>query len=189
MKPQRIPDLAPDEMDDRQRDLFEAIAGPRGGVVRGPFAIWLRHPDLVEKANAFGNHLRDGTSLATHLSELAILVTARFWGARYEWHAHEGLARAAGVEDAVIEAIRGGREPHFDDPEAAAVYAVSRELYRAREIADETYRKGIEILGRTRMIDLVAILGFYTMVAMTLNAFNAPLPEGAADPFAQDRTG
>ena len=184
MKPQRIPDLRPDEMDERQRALFEAIAGPRGGVVRGPFAIWLRHPELVEKANAFGNHLRDDTSLSKRLSELAILVTARFWGASYEWFAHEGQAAAAGVAPDVIEAIRGGEEPHLDDPEAAIVYEVSREIYRSKEIPDETYRKGIEVLGRTRMIDLIAILGFYTMVAMTLNAFNAPLPEGAADPFA-----
>ncbi|MDE0057715.1 MAG: carboxymuconolactone decarboxylase family protein [Defluviicoccus sp.] len=184
MKPQRIPDLTPEEMDEHQRALFEAIAGPRGGVVRGPFAIWLRHPDLVEKANALGNHLRDATSLATHLSELAILVTARFWGARYEWYAHEGLAAAAGVDRAVIEAIREGREPDFDDPEQAIVYRVGRALYRAKEIPDETYREAIGILGRERTIDLVAVLGFYTMVAMTLNAFNAPLPDGAADPFA-----
>ena len=187
MKPQRIPDLRPDEMDDRQHALFEAIAGPRGGVVRGPFAIWLRHPDLVEKANEIGNHLRDGTSLSKRLSELAILVTARFWGARYEWFAHEGQAAAAGIAPEVIEAIRNGEEPRLEDPEAAAVYEVSREIYRSKEIPDETYRRGIEVLGQTRMIDLVAILGFYTMVAMTLNAFNAPLPEGASDPFA--RTG
>ena len=183
MKPQRIPDLRPDEMDDRQRALFEAIAGPRGGVVRGPFAIWLRHPDLVEKANEFGNHLRDGTSLSKRLSELAILVTARFWGASYEWFAHERAAAAAGVPADVIEAIRSGREPEFDDPESAIVHEVSRAIYRSREIPDETYGKAIAVLGRTRTIDLVAILGFYTMVAMTLNAFNAPLPEGAADPF------
>ena len=186
MKPQRIPDLGPDEMDDRQRALFEAIAGPRGGVVRGPFAIWLRHPDLVEKANALGNHLRDGTSLPTHLSELAILVTARFWGARYAWYAHEGLARKAGVADAVIEAIREGGEPVLDDPEAAIVYAASRALHEAKEIPDETYRRAIDVLGREKTVDLVAVLGFYTMVAMTLNAFDAPLPEGAADPFAED---
>lgn len=184
MKPQRIPDLRPDEMDDRQRALFEAIAGPRGGVVRGPFAIWLRHPDLVEKANAFGNHLRDETSLPRHLSELAILVTARFWGASYEWYAHEGQAREAGVDQAVIEEIRRGGEPGFDDPEAAVVYAVSRAIYRDKEIPDDTYREAIAVLGQEKTIDLVAILGFYTMVAMTLNAFNAPLPEGAADPLA-----
>ena len=187
MKPQRIPDLRPDEMDDRQRVLFDAIAGPRGGVVRGPFAIWLRHPDLVEKANELGNHLRDDTSVSKRLSELAILVTARYWGARYEWFAHEGQAAAAGVTPEVIEAIRNGEDPDFDDPEAAIVYEVSREIYRSKEIPDETYRRAIDVLGRTRTIDLVAILGFYTMVAMTLNAFNAPLPEGAADPFA--RTG
>ena len=181
---QRIPDLSPADMTERQKALFDAIAGPRGGVVRGPFAIWLRHPDLVEKANDFGNLLREGTSVAAHLSELAILVTARFWNARYEWFAHAGTAAKVGIDPAVIEAIRTNGTPAFDDPEQEIVYALSRELYETKFIADETYGRALEVLGQDRVIDLVAVVGFYTMVALTLNAFHAPLPEGAADPFA-----
>lgn len=184
MKEPRIPDLAPETMDDRQKALFEAIAGPRGGVVRGPFAIWLRHPDLVEKANELGNHLRDGTSVPKHLSELAILVTARFWSASYEWYAHAAMAEKVGVPKDVIETIRAGGTPRFDDPEAAIVYAVSVETYRDKEISEATYAKALEVLGQEKVIDLIAILGFYTMVALTLNAFHAPLPPGAEDPFA-----
>lgn len=183
MKAPRIPDLLPSVMDDRQRTLFDAIAGPRGGVVRGPFAIWLRHPDLVEKANDFGNHLRDGTSVPKHLSELAILVTARYWAASYEWFAHAGMAAKAGIDRAIIEAIRTGGTPEFDDPEAAVVFDVSNEMYRDKAISEPTYGRALDVLGQEKVIDLVAILGFYTMVAMTLNAFHAPLPEGEPDPF------
>ena len=67
----RIPDLEPAEMNEVQKRLFDEIAGPRGGVVRGPFAIWLRNPELVDKANQLGNLLREGTSVPQRLSELA----------------------------------------------------------------------------------------------------------------------
>ena len=183
MRQPRIPDLKENEMTDRQQQLFQEIAGPRGGVVRGPFAIWLRHPDLVEKANEFGSHLRMNTSVPRQLSELAILVTARFWSASYEWHAHADAAVEAGIEGDTVEAIRLGLAPQFKAPRQASVYNLAKELYENRFISDTTYNKAIEILGQAQVIDLVAILGFYTMVALTLNGFHAPLPDGAADPF------
>lgn len=184
MKKPRIPDLAPGELTDRQKALFEKIAGPRGGVVRGPFAIWLRHPDLVERANEFGNLLREGTSVPQRLSELGILVTARFWRASYEWHAHAGTAARLGLDPEIIEAIRTGGTPRFDDETEAVVHALATELYETRFISDALYERAIRAMGEDQVIDLVAILGFYTMVALTLNAFHAPLPEGAEDPFA-----
>lgn len=184
MKPQRIPDLDPGEMSERQKELFDAIAGPRGGVVRGPFAIWLRHPDLVEKANELGGHLRMGTGVPRHLSELAVLVTARFWTASYEWYAHADTAADVGIDPAIIEAIRLGQTPEFSDETQETVYALATELYETRFISDPVYERAIALMGQDQVIDLVAVLGFYTMVALTLNGFHAPLPDGAADPFA-----
>ena len=179
----RIPALNPEHFSKRQQELFDAIAGPRGGVVRGPFAIWLRHPDLVEKANDLGNHLREGTDVPRRQSELAILVTARAWNARYEWFAHEETAAKCGVDRKIIEAIRNNQVPVFDDAQDACVYKVTAELQRDKTICDQTYKAAIEAMGEDRVIDLVAIIGFYTMVAITLNAFNAPLPDGAKEPF------
>ncbi|NQU70322.1 MAG: carboxymuconolactone decarboxylase family protein [Rhodospirillales bacterium] len=179
----RIPPLNPDELSVRQKELFDAIGGPRGGVVRGPFAIWLRHPDLVEKANELGNHLREGTDVPQKLSELAILVTARAWTARYEWFAHEKTAVKCGLDTSIIDAIRAGETPVFQDPREECVYRVAAELHGDNEISDPTYKAAVDAMGEDQVIDLVAIIGFYTMVAITLNAFNAPLPDGADDPF------
>lgn len=179
----RIAPLDPGTLTARQKELFDAIAGPRGGVVRGPFAIWLRHPDLVDKANDLGNHLREGTDVPRKLSELSILVTARAWNARYEWFAHERTAANCGVDQAIIEAIRANRTPSFADPEEECVYNVTLEVQRDKAISDATYAAAIAAMGEDRVIDLIAIIGFYTMVAITLNAFNAPLPEGAEPPF------
>ena len=183
-KKQRIPDLSPADMSDRQKQLFDIIAGTRGGTVRGPFAIWLRHPDLVEKADDFGSHLRSGTDVPPRLSELAILVTARFWNASYEWFAHAGAAANAGISRTNIDAIRTGGTPDFANDDEQCVYDLSKELYETKFVSDENYNRAIELLGQDQVIDLVAIVGFYSMVALTLNAFHAPLPEGAEDPFS-----
>ncbi len=179
----RIAPLDQNELTARQQELFKAIAGPRGGVVRGPFAIWLRHPELVDKANLLGNHLRQDTDVPRHLSELAILVTARAWNAGYEWYVHEPMAIKCGISRAVVEAIRANNIPVFDNPEETCVYRVAAELHRDKSISDATYGAAIAAMGEDQVIDLVAIIGFYTMVAITLNAFNVPLPDGAEDPF------
>ena len=185
MKSPRIPDLTPAEFTDRQKKLFDEIAGPRGGVVRGPFAIWLRHPELVEKANEFGSHLRMGTSVPRHLSELAILVTAHFWSASYEWCAHAEAAAKAGISSEIIEAIRTGKNPYFEDEVEQIVYTLATELYETHFISDTVYEQAIELMGQELIIDLIAILGFYTMVALTLNGFHAPVPDGTSDPFSE----
>ena len=179
----RIPALKPEEMTDAQRLLAQQIAATRGGVVRGPFAIWLRNPALVERANALGDFLREGTSVPRRLSELAILVTARHWTAQYEWYAHENQARELGVSDATIEAIRHRRRPSLDKKDEQAVYDLVSELYEKKSVSDATYKAAVASLGDTMVIELVTIATFYAMIAMVLVAFEAPLPEGAKPPL------
>ncbi len=174
----RIPDLAPEEMSERQKALAQAIASTRGGVLRGPFAIWIRIPDLVERANAIGDFLREGTSVPRRLSELAILVTARHWTAQYEWFAHERQALDAGVPEEVVEAIRDRRRPKFADDEDRVVYALCTELYEEKRVSDATYAAAEKTLGRETVIELVTIATFYAMIAMVLVTFEAPVPGG-----------
>ena len=114
---------------------------------------------------------------------LAILVTAATWQADFEWYAHARLAREAGIAEAVIEAIRKGEQPRLEDQKSRAVYAVARELHRRRSVSDQTYASAEAALGREALVDLVGILGYYTLVSMTLNAFRVPTPDGT-DPFA-----
>ncbi len=174
----RIPDLAPEEMTERQKMLAHEIAATRHGVLRGPFAIWIRIPDLVERANAIGNFLREGTSVPRRLSELAILVTARHWTAQYEWFAHERQAVDAGVPEAVVEAIRNRRRPDFAEEADGIVYALCTELYENKKVSDATYQAAEKAFGREQVIELVTIATFYAMIAMVLVTFEAPVPGG-----------
>ncbi len=179
----RVPALKPEEMTDEQKRVDQEIGSTRSGRAGGPFAIWLRDPALADQANQFGNYLRNATSLAKSLQEIAILLTARHWTAQYEWWVHARRALEAGVHEDVVEAIRDRRRPGFDDAVEEMVYVVCSELYDTHALSDDTHDRASELLGQQALIELVAIIGFYSMIALTLNAFEAPVPEGGPPPL------
>ncbi|KPQ07364.1 MAG: 4-carboxymuconolactone decarboxylase [Rhodobacteraceae bacterium HLUCCA12] len=167
-----------------QQRIFDAIqSGPRG-IVEGPLRVWLQSPGLADKAQDLGAFCRFGTSLPPRLSELAILTTGAFWKSGFEWAVHAPIAARAGVSETVIEAIRTGRVPAFEREDEAAVHAFSDRLHRQHRVDDTTYARAVVCLGVPGTVELVGILGYYTLISMTINAFEVPLPEGAVDPFA-----
>ncbi|MBH0237708.1 carboxymuconolactone decarboxylase family protein [Methylobrevis albus] len=168
---------------EQKRVHDEILSGPRG-IVEGPLRVWLMSPKLADRAQALGAFCRYDTKLPPRLSELAILVTGAFWKAGFEWAVHCPIALKAGVDPAVAEAIRTGAEPVFTAEDDAVVYAFARELHTTRQVTNATYDRAIAALGLETTVELVGVLGYYTLISMTINAFHVPLPEGAPDPFA-----
>ena len=180
----RIPDLDPAVMSVEQRTVYDAIAsGPRKGV-RGPLAVWLHRPELAQNAQALGRYCRYDTMLPPRLSELAILTLARIWGAEYEWYAHKPIAIEAGVSPEVAEAIRVGATPHFDNADEALVHEFIVTLHRDRKVDDALYKRAVDVLRAEGVVDLVGIAGYYTLISMTINVFQVPIPEGAPHALA-----
>src|ERR1700739_3784961 len=138
---------------------------------RGPLKVWLQSAELAERAQALGAFCRFGSSLPPRLSELAIIVTGAFWRAPFEWHAHAPLAIKAGIDPAAVEAIRTGRMPQFAREDEAAVYAFASELTQQRRVSDPTYHRAVDLLGTRAVVELVGILGYYTLISMTIVAF------------------
>jgi 4-carboxymuconolactone decarboxylase len=118
--------------------------------------------------------------LPQHLSELAILVTGRFWGAEYEWYAHKKIGLAASLDPELVEAIRVRRTPTFKGDAERIVYEFATQLHRDHRVGDETYAEAMAEFGETAVVDLVGVLGYYTLISMTLNTFHVPLPDGEA---------
>ena len=171
----------------RQKEVHDVIlASPRGRVV-GPLALWLNRPELANAATALGTYLRYENSLGPRLSELAIITTARCWDAEFEWFAHKPLAIKAGLDPAVAEAIRDRRDPAFTDAEEEAVYRFAHEAFTSprKQVSDATYRRTLEALGQDRLVDLVALIGYYSFVSVTLNSFNV-MPEDGEPLELQD---
>lgn len=174
----RLPILSPGEMSDDQTSIYgESTAGKRGKVTP-LLRAWIHAPDVARHASRLGAHLRYDTTLGPRLSELAILVTARFWSSQYEWYAHKKLALAAGLDADIIDAINHRHVPDLDDPKAQLVYEFSESLHENHNVPKLLYDKAIEMLGEKGVVELVGLLGYYTLVSMTLNTFEVELPEG-----------
>lgn len=179
----RIPLFPLAQMTDEQQRVYDAVVqGPRGVVV-GPLRAALHRPELADKWQQFGEILRYRTSLPPRLSELAVIITARHWSAQLEWQQHAPAALKGGLGPAIVEAIRTGERPVFAAADEQAVYDYCREMHEHKSISDETYRRAHELFGTLGVVELTALMGYYTMVAMTLLAHEIPLPDGAAPPL------
>ncbi|HEX2116237.1 MAG TPA: carboxymuconolactone decarboxylase family protein [Alphaproteobacteria bacterium] len=173
----RVDDLDPASLTPEQKEVAARIAGTRGGVVRGPFAIWLRNPAIAAAADRLGTTLRQG-KLDKRLFELMVLLVARHHSAQYEWYAHARHAAEVGLAPAVVEAIRVRRKPEFAREDERLIYDLVTEMNETRMLSQATYDRAVAAFGLDCMIELITALGFYTLVAIMLNASDAPVPGG-----------
>ena len=187
----RLTPIQPEAMSEAQRALYEAIlGGKRGpgmrgedGALIGPFNAMLRNPHVGDRVQRLGEALRFDTSLSRNVIEVATLVVGSHWRAQFEWWAHERLAKQAGVSEAVISAIKQGERPNFSNDDEAAAYDAASELYRSQRLTDATYANAVQRFGETGMFELIALVGYYSLVSLLLNGFEVPLPAGEAPPF------
>ena len=179
----RIPLPAPETMDTEQRRVYDSIvSGPRGKI-QGPLRAALYNAELADRWQALGALLRYRTSLPPRLSELAILVTGRACNSPFEWYAHRIEAEKAGVEPEILEALLERRWPEALSAQDAVVVRFALELNEHKSVSDVTYAQALERFGPKSVVELTALVGYYTMVAMTLNAHEIPLPEGVQSAF------
>lgn len=176
---------AESELTPKQQDLLIDIRKTRGsGPLGGPFAVFLQAPEYGDLAQKLGAFCRYRTAVPPRLSEFTILVLARFWRSQYEFWVHAPIAEKAGVKAATIQALRTGRTPRLGKDERA-IYDFIAELHKTKRVSDKTYARVQALFGDSGMVEFVGILGYYTLVAMTLNVFRVPLPEGEVYPFAE----
>lgn len=169
MSESRIPPVHPGALDDGQRPVYDAIAGSRGRVA-GPFAVLLHSPQLADRVQQLGAYLRYDGALERRLAELAVLITADAWSCAFEWSAHEPIARAAGLPDAAIDAVRARETPEDADDRTAAVFDYARELASTGDVTDATHAHVLSLFGVAQTVELTVLVGYYTLLAMTLNA-------------------
>lgn len=183
----RLSPLEEERMDDAQREvLSEILSGPRGNL-DGPFLAWIHSPGLASHAQRLGAFCRYETRLELRLTELAILFTASWWQSQAEWQIHAPIAREAGIDDAVIEALRIGQEPTFERDDEQLIYRLGKTLYTTRRIDDSLYEEAISAFGEPAVVELVGVFGYYALVAMTLNVFSVRRDTRSPLPFDEPR--
>lgn len=168
-----------DDLKPEQRVVWARTLAGRRGAVPANVRVWLLSPELAARAQSLGEFLRYSTTIAARHAELAILVVARHWSAQYEWAVHAAEAARAGVSAETIAAIRERRLPVFEDATDRAVFDLVKALVADGRVSDETYRTAVSDLGERPVVELVGLVGYYTMVAFTLNVFEIPPPSGA----------
>jgi 4-carboxymuconolactone decarboxylase len=182
---ERMAEIPLDKMTPAQRTVADAImSGPRGGM-GGPFNAWLRSPELADRLQKVGEYVRFKSSLDKRLNEMAIIMTAQYWGSQYEWFAHAPLAQKAGLDPTVIAAIGAGKKPDTMKDDEAIVWEFSTQLRRNHAVDDAIYDKAVEKFGEQGVMDLVAVNGYYDVVSMTLNVAHVSPPADAQLPFQQ----
>jgi len=180
----RLAELSYGELSAEQRVVWdEVVAGPRKKM-HGPFFIWLHSPELLSRGEKLGLYARFQSSLPQRLSELCILIMASHWTASGEWIDHAPIARGLGVDAEALENLRKGLPATFRQADEAATYRFAQELLNTRDVSDATYAGAKAVLGERGVLDVVAVLGYYSFIAMSMKAFAMKPKGGERDPFA-----
>jgi len=166
---ERLPPIAADKMTKEQRLAAEEFKAGRGYDLLGPFAVMVRSPEVMLRAKAMGDYLRFRNVLPKRVSEMVILLTAREWTQEFEWSHHYKYALEAGLSPAIVEAIADGRRPEAMADDEAAAYDFAGELQRRRSVCDATYARVLAAFGEPGVIDLIGIIGYYSLLAMVMN--------------------
>ena len=176
----RLPAIPLEQLTEAQRKASDEFLAVRKVPVFGPFTPLLRSPELMTNASNMGMHLRYRSALPLRLSEFIILITAREWNQQLEWHIHQPIALKAGLDPAVATAVQEGRRPDAMNEEDAIVYAFSTELHHNKAVSDLTYKRAVAKFGEQGTVDMAGINGYYTFLAMSMNAAQTALPAGSA---------
>ena len=176
-----------DEMTPEEREQFDRIGKFRkvleNGAYGGPFDPWIRSPEVARRAVSWGNFIWERTVLDRRLVELAIIVTARFWESNVEWVSHSRMALENGISQEVIEAVFEQRRPAKAPKDELLIYDVCRILHKKHQLPLNLYQQAIDAFGERGLVDILATIGYYTFVAMTLSSFDIGLAEGTKGPF------
>ncbi len=163
----------------RAYDTLIGLVGRLGATKR----LMLHCPELAEKLQRVGELLSYRNTLKPRLSELAIPVTPRHWDCQYAWYAHEPEAIKGGLSAAVIDSIRAGQRPVFDDPDEEAIYDYCCELHETHFVSGQVYQRVLDQLGTCGVVELTALLGYYGLVSMAINAHEYALPADVTPPL------
>ncbi|MGH1591216.1 carboxymuconolactone decarboxylase family protein [Methylobacterium sp. P5_C11] len=172
----RLPTIPPQDYTPEQKQAADAFTQARGKPPFGPFEPLMHSPEVMTLARSMGDYLRFKPKIGTTLSELVILMTARRWTQDYEWYVHAPIAEKAGIAPEIVAAIRDGRRPAKMSDDETIVYDFTSELQDNKRVSDATYARAESRFGKAAIVDLAAISGYYTFLAMELNAARYPIP-------------
>ena len=178
----RFRPLAYDELDPEQKAMADAALASGRGSLDGPLNINLRSPEMARLSAPLGNYLRfKSTAIPHKLKEIAIMLTARFWGGQYVWYSHRQQALDAGLSPAFITAMAAGERPANMSPDEATMYDFCTQLLSTRQVSDTNFKAAKALIGERGIVEIVGLMGQYTGLTMLFVVDRYPVPSGAPD--------
>ena len=180
----RLPLASRENVPEDQRAAFDELVKGYGAVpTHGPSSVIINVPKAQQHVNALNKYLRTESSLPKKIQELAMLVTARELDCQYIWNAHAASARANGVSDATVDALRDRKElPKLADDENAVV-RYGQEFFRTRRVSRGAFQSALEQFGKQGVVELALVLGSYSALALLINTFDTDLPPDRKEPL------
>jgi len=177
----RFKPLSYAELTSEQRAFADKeIAGGRKPET-GPFNIYLRSPELADLSRPLSDYLRFKAPTPRKLKEIAIMLTARYWGGQYVWYSHRQQALDAGLSPAFITAMAAGERPANMSPDETTMYDFTTQLLTTRQVSDTNFKAMTALVGERGIVELVALMGQYTGLTMLFVVDRYPVPPGAPD--------
>jgi 4-carboxymuconolactone decarboxylase len=159
-------DLKPED-----QKIFDAIAQSRGAV-GGPWRALLHSPEMANRTMHLGSYVRFESSLDHKVIEFAALVAARELDCKHEWAAHVNHAQQAGISLDTIRAVYRKQGVETFSSEDAALVSFVREMIHDHRVSEPTFQAVHGRFGDKGMVELSATIGYYAMLACTLNTFD-----------------
>jgi 4-carboxymuconolactone decarboxylase len=177
-----------------QRRFHDAVKAIRRRPISGPFIVTMNSsPDLAARFAHLGHYFHsrgqaDESILSMRVRTFASLIGSRALDSPYEWSAWVGWALEAGVPQETVDAVREGRTPPNLTAEEALITDFCMQLISGNHrVSDSTYRAAQEHFGVQGLVELVVTIGYFTMIALPLNAFEIEMSAaqlGNRKPFA-----
>jgi 4-carboxymuconolactone decarboxylase len=171
----RLIDIPPEQLTAEQKTVFDNLTAGRGRIL-GPYKVWIHSPTVAAGMEHIGTHLNKRGTLSTREVEIGILVIAQHWDANYVRQAHIRAGKAAGLSDAIIEAVIAGRDPQLTDAHERAVHRFAAALVAGAKLGDAEFAEIEQALGRDGIAEVLVLLGYYTSVALAMKVHDVPVP-------------
>ena len=175
----RVPVLTRDQMTPEQQAVNDAAVAGKRGRMPPPALAWIHSPELAMRTQHLGEFIRYDTVFGPALVEIPILVTAKYWRSHYEWWAHRRLAETAGLDAAIINAIRDAKPLPKVEEKVQVLHDYAKSLHETKQVPMDLHNRMLAAWGARGIAEIICTCGYYTLVSMTLNGFDVALPDGA----------
>lgn len=156
-------------------NAFKAIAN--NGALMGPWNPWLHEPAIGKAIWDLTLALTAQASLPDNVRQLVILVVGARFDAAYEIYAHIAVAEREGMRPERLASLTADVKPADLSHDESVAYDVAYKLVRGGTLPEPLYHLAVETFGQHGANEMFYLIGLYSLVSTTLNAYNVPVPE------------